>query len=155
MGQELSQLGINIPGLDGVGSNPISEDNQKEINDIMETVVHEFSTYFPVAYSIELFKEVKESKMELKTWKDDMQLLPYEVPSTPIKEGLCQKRGDINKGLKLRYLVAMNAADNYRVDYYDKKDGKLKGKNDFTSKIAHPLIHPPLRFHQLCWLHML
>ena len=132
MGQELSQLGINVPGLDALGisslSNPISDENQKEINDIMETVLHEFSTYFPVSYSLQLYNEVKESKMELKTWKDEMQLLPYNVPSAPIKEGPCQKRGDINKGLKSRHLVALNAADNYRIDYFDKKDGKVKGK---------------------------
>lgn len=135
MGQELSQLGINvpsIPGLDALAasslSNPISDEHQKEINDIMETVLHEFSSHFPVAYSLKLFNEVKESKLKLKTWKDELQLLPYGMPSAPIKEGPCQKRGDINKGLKSRHLVAMNKANNYRIDYYDKKDGKVKGK---------------------------
>ena len=125
MGQELSQLGINVPGLNV--SNPISEDNQKQINEILETIMHEFSVYFPVSYSLELFREVKEAKVGLKSWKDDLQLLESAPPAAPIKEGLCQKRGDVNKGLKSRYLQAMNAADNYRIDYYDKKDGKLKG----------------------------
>ena len=135
MGQELSQLGINVPELSQLGinvpglniSNPISEDNQKQINEILDTIMHEFSNYFPVSYSLELFRKVKEAKVGLKSWKDDLQLLEYAIPAAPIIEGMCQKRGDVNKGLKSRYLQAMNAADNYRIDYYDKKDGKLKG----------------------------
>ena len=35
--------------------------------------------------------------------------------------------GDINKGWKSRYFVAMNEADNFRIDYFEKEGGKKKG----------------------------
>lgn len=36
------------------------------------------------------------------------------------------------KNWKVRHFVAMNAADNYRVDYFEKEGGKIKGSINFS-----------------------
>lgn len=55
------------------------------------------------------------------------QLPPAPIPDYELKTGIMMKKGDINKGWKSRYFVALNEADNFRVDYYEKEGGKKKG----------------------------
>lgn len=49
------------------------------------------------------------------------------VPSFELKKGTMIKRGDAHKSWKSRFFIALNEADNFRVDYFESEGGKQKG----------------------------
>jgi len=108
-------------------SNPLDGDTQARITNLIQEIVAGFTTNFPVCYAVALVEDIKAEKMAAKGDFDDCQLEEAPVPSFDLKSGFLTKRGDAHKNWKRRHCVAHNAADNFRVDYFDGEGGKLKG----------------------------
>lgn len=49
------------------------------------------------------------------------------TPSEHLKTGTLTKLGGFIKNWKTRYFIAYNEADNFKIEYYEKEGGKLKG----------------------------
>jgi hypothetical protein len=49
------------------------------------------------------------------------------IPTDYLKVGTLTKLGGFIKNWKVRHFIAFNAADNYKIEYYDKEGGKMKG----------------------------
>jgi len=58
-----------------------------------------------------------------------LKLQTAPIPTAIVKFGMLTKRGDSVKNWKARFFKAYNAADNYKIEYYDgtNESGKLKG----------------------------
>ena len=106
-------------------NNPMNEERVERMQEIISDVVGEFSKEFPLHYKDCLIAKIKQDEMPEE--EDERKLPDAPVPDTELKAGTMMKRGDINKGWKSRYFVAMNAADNFRIDYFEKEGGKKKG----------------------------
>lgn len=52
------------------------------------------------------------------------QLLTPPMQAEPLLEGWATKLGEVKQNWKRRYFVAMNEADNFRIDYYAKEEHK-------------------------------
>lgn len=106
-------------------NNPLDEYKQQRMNEIISDVISVFAREFPNHYKDALIAKIKE---ESQPQEEDERLLPdAPVPDYELKSGVLTKRGDVVKNWKARYFVALNKADNYRIDYYEKEGGKLKG----------------------------
>jgi uncharacterized protein (DUF697 family) len=108
-------------------SNPLDGPTQERINNLITEIVTGFATQFPVSYTIALVDKCKQEVNPPHTEIDDLTLETPPVPSEPLKTGFMTKRGDAHKTWKKRFCVAMNAADNYRIDYFESEGGKQKG----------------------------
>jgi len=106
-------------------NNPLDESKQARMNEIITDVLGVFAKEFPLHYKDALIAKIKE---ELQPEEPDERLLPdAPTPDYEFKSGILTKRGDVVKNWKQRYFVATNAADNFRIDYFEKEGGKLKG----------------------------
>ena len=84
-----------------------------------------FATSFPNAYKDALIESIKEAAAPEE--EDGNQLPPIPIPSHALKKGTITKKCAFGGNWKPNYFIALNQADNYRIDYYDKEDGVLKG----------------------------
>jgi hypothetical protein len=95
------------------------------MNEIISEVLTVFAKQFPLHYKDALIAMLKE---EAQPAEEDDRLLPdAPIPDYELKSGLMTKRGDVVKNWKQRYFVALNKADNFVINYYEKEGGKLKG----------------------------
>ncbi|XP_065830133.1 PH domain-containing protein DDB_G0267786-like [Oscarella lobularis] len=109
-------------------SNPVGDDKQAEIKELIEAVLKTFTLQYTKAYGIELLKKIKaDVQAEPPSW----QLL--ERPSgsfkKPLKTGYLTKQGAVRKSWLRRFFVVR--AD-YKIEYYEdeeiyNKGGKPKG----------------------------
>jgi len=108
----------------------------------MQTIIKEFlgvfSSVFPNTYKEALIESIKEGTFPED--EDERQLPEVPTPEDPLMEGSVTKECAFRKNFKVNHLVAMNKADNYRIDYFDKEGGSLKGSINCagykTEKIA-------------------
>ena len=98
-------------------SNPIDDEKQSRMKEIIQEVVGVFSKAFPLAYKDALIRRVKREAQPQS--ESNMYLEEPPIPSDVLHTGTLTKRGDSHKSWKIRHFVAMNAADNYRVDYFE------------------------------------
>lgn len=106
-------------------NNPMNEQRVERMQEVISDVVGHFAKEFPLHYKDALIEKIKEDAQPEE--EDERKLPDAPTPDYEIKTGTMMKKGDINKGWKSRYFVAMNEADNFRVDYYEKEGGKKKG----------------------------
>jgi hypothetical protein len=106
-------------------SNPIDEAKQTRMKEIIQEVVGVFAKNFPLAYKDALIRKIKREAQPQD--EDNKYLISPPVPDFELKKGMMFKRGDTVKSWKNRYFVALNQADNFRVDYFESEGGKLKG----------------------------
>lgn len=108
-------------------SNPLNEETQARINALIQDILTSFATQFPISYTVALVDKVKAEVNPPTSELDACRLEAAPLPSQPLKTGWLTKRGDAHKNWKKRWVVAYNAADNYRIDYLEGEGGKLKG----------------------------
>jgi hypothetical protein len=106
-------------------SNPIDDAKQARIREIIQEVVGVFAKNFPLAFKDALIQKIKDEAQPQE--EDDKKLTTPPIPDFELKKGMMMKRGDAHKNWKNRHFVALNTADNYRVDYFESEGGKLKG----------------------------
>lgn len=107
-------------------NNPMNEHRIERMQEVISDVVGDFAKEFPLHYKDALIAKIKEDAQA--AGEEDPRKMPdAEIPDYELKEGTMMKKGDINKGWKSRHFVALNQADNFRIDYYDKEGGKKKG----------------------------
>jgi hypothetical protein len=95
------------------------------MKEIISEVLGVFAKEFPLHYKDALIEHCKE---EAQPQEEDERKLPdAPIPDYELKTGSLTKRGDMVKNWKQRHFVALNEADNFRIDYYEKEGGKLKG----------------------------
>jgi hypothetical protein len=106
-------------------NNPLDESKQARMNEIISEVLGVFAKQFPLHYKDALIEMLKE---EAKPKEEDPRLLPpAPIPDYELKSGAMTKRGDVVKNWKKRHFIALNQADNFRIDYFEKEGGALKG----------------------------
>ena len=106
-------------------NNPMNEQRIERMQEVISDVVGHFAKEFPMHYKDALIAKIKDECQpdeEDERWLPDAPVADYEL-----KSGAMMKKGDINKGWKSRFFVALNEADNYRIDYFEKEGGKKKG----------------------------
>lgn len=110
-------------------ANPINEATQQRINDRLQEVLKTFAVEFSKAYTQVVIDKARSDLEPDTSIESQMKLEEAPVPSDPVKKGMLTKRGESVKNWKARFFVAYNAADNYKVEYYDgtSESGKLKG----------------------------
>lgn len=106
-------------------NNPMNEHRIERMQEVISDVVGHFAKEFPMHYKDALIEHIKNGAAPEP--EDERQLPDCPIPDYELKSGTMQKKGDINKGWKSRFFVAMNEADNFRIDYYEKEGGKKKG----------------------------
>jgi len=106
-------------------NNPMNEQRVERMQEVISDVTGHFAKEFPLHYKDALIAKIKEESQPPEV--DERELPPAEIPSYELKTGVMMKKGDINKGWKSRHFIALNEADNFRIDYYDKEGGKKKG----------------------------
>mmetsp|Transcript_17722 Transcript_17722/g.26221 ORF Transcript_17722/g.26221 Transcript_17722/m.26221 type:complete len:555 (-) Transcript_17722:206-1870(-) len=107
-------------------NNPLDESKQARMNEIISEVVGVFAKEFPLHYKDALIEQLKE---EAQPEEEDDRLLPdAPTPDYELKTGTMTKRGDLVKNWKVRYFRALNEADNFRIEYFEKEGGKMKGQ---------------------------
>lgn len=106
-------------------NNPMNEQRVERMQEVISDVVGQFSKEFPLHYKDALIAKIKEEGQPEE--EDERKLPDCPTPDYEIKSGTINKKGDINKGWKTRHFIALNEADNFRIDYYDKEGGKKKG----------------------------
>lgn len=106
-------------------NNPMNEHRIERMQEVISDVVGHFAKEFPMHYKDALIAKIKEDAQPEE--EDERQLPDAPVADYELKSGTMQKKGDINKGWKSRFFVAMNEADNFRIDYFEKEGGKKKG----------------------------
>jgi len=111
-------------------NNPLDEAKQARMQEIIGDVLTLFATEFPIHYKDALIEKVKAEAQPEE--EDERQLPDFPIPDYELKTGSLTKKGDVVKNWKARHFVALNKADNYRVDYYEKEGGKLKGSINFA-----------------------
>ncbi len=79
-----------------------------------------------IRYKDALIAKIKEDAQASEE-EDPNHLPAIPVPDYPLKEGIMDKRGDVMKNWKNRYFVALNKADNFVINYFEKEGGKVKG----------------------------
>lgn len=107
-------------------SNPLDESKQARMNEIINEVVAVFAKVFPLRYKDALIAKVKAEAQEGDE-EDPNKLPAIEDPDFPLKEGTMDKQGGSVKNWKNRHFVAMNKADNFVINYFEKEGGKMKG----------------------------
>lgn len=111
--------------MGGAFSNPIDDEKQARMKEIVQEVVGVFSKAFPMAYKDALIQQLKD---EAQPSADPAYLLSQPpLASYELKAGMMTKRGDSHKSWKARHFIAFNEADNFKVEYYEKEGGSLKG----------------------------
>jgi hypothetical protein len=106
-------------------NNPMNEQRVERMQEVISDVVGHFAKEFPMHYKDALISKIKEEAQPEE--EDDRKLPDAPIPDYELKSGTMMKKGDINKGWKSRFFVAMNQADNFRIDYFEKEGGKKKG----------------------------
>lgn len=106
-------------------SNPIDDEKQARMKEIIQEVVGVFSKAFPLAYKDALIAQVKADAQPSEDSKFLLSQPP--IPDFPLKTGTMTKRGDSHKSWKVRHFIAYNKADNFKVDYFESEGGKQKG----------------------------
>jgi hypothetical protein len=106
-------------------SNPMDDAKQERMQTIIKEFLEVFSSVFPNTYKEALIESVKEGAAPEE--EDERQLPEVPTPEDPLKEGSVTKECAFRKNFKVNHLVAMNKADNFRIDYFDKEGGSLKG----------------------------
>lgn len=109
--------------LSSVSVTSLSSEQQKQVEQcdaLIQEVVNVFTKYFPKAINAAVIKKVKGESLINSS-------VNYEIPATIIYHGSCEKKGIVNIQYKSRTLVALNGADNYCLEYYEKdvKKGTL------------------------------
>jgi len=95
------------------------------MKEIIQEVVGVFSKAFPLAYKDALIAQLKKEAQP----SEDPAYLLSQAPaaSFELKAGMMTKCGDSHKSWKARHFIAFNESDNYKVEYYEKEGGALKG----------------------------
>lgn len=106
-------------------SNPMDDAKQERMQTIIKEFLEVFASVFPNSYKDALIESVKEGKQPEE--EDERKLPDVPTPEDPLKEGSVTKECAFRKNFKVNHLVAMNKADNFRIDYFDKEGGSLKG----------------------------
>lgn len=106
-------------------SNPIDDEKQARVKEIIQEVVGVFSKAFPIAYKDALIQQIKDDAQP--SDEPNYFLSKPPIPDFPLKTGSMVKCGDTHKSWKQRHFIAYNQADNYRIDYLENEGGKLKG----------------------------
>lgn len=106
-------------------NNPMNEHRVERMQEVISDVVGHFAKEFPMHYKDALIAKIKEQAQPEE--EDERELPDAPIADYELKSGTMQKKGDINKGWKVRHFVALNEADNFRIDYFDKEGGKKKG----------------------------
>lgn len=119
-------------------SNPLDENKQARMNEIINEVVSVFAKVFPVRYKTALIEKIK-SDVQSTDEPDERKLPDIPDPDYALKEGMMEKRGDVVKNWKSRHFIALNKADNFVINYYEKEGGKLKGTVNACGYWAHTL----------------
>ena len=107
----------------------LSSEQQKQVEQcdaLIQEVVNVFTKYFPKAINIAVIKKVKGESLINSSGNN-------EIPATNIYHGNCEKKGIVNSQYKSRTLVALNGADNYCLEYYEKD---IKKGNLFASLLT-------------------
>lgn len=98
---------------------------QERLQYIIKEFSEIFATVFLTAYKDALIESIKES---VQPPEEDLRKLPdMPIPTDPLKEGSVNKECAFRKNWKVNHFVAMNEADNFRIDYFDKEGGSKKG----------------------------
>jgi hypothetical protein len=98
---------------------------QEKLQTIIKEFLDVFSSVFPNTYKEALIESVKDGASPDE--EDERQLPEVPTPEDPLMEGNVSKECAFRKNFKVNHLVAMNKADNFRIDYFDKEGGALKG----------------------------
>jgi len=106
---------------------PISSDQEAQIKQTLADTLKDFLTTYPVQFGIAIANSVKDESNPDSDPLDDLELKQAPPASEPLKKGFISKKGAIVKNWKRRYAVAYNAADNFKIEYFDSEGGKLKG----------------------------
>jgi len=97
----------------------------ERVKELTAEVIAKFNTEFIKSYTECIVEKAKE---EVEGGDD----LEYELESAPtpseyLKTGTLTKLGGFVKNWKVRHFIAYNEADNFKLEYYEKEGGKLKG----------------------------
>lgn len=91
---------------------------------IISSVIGTFNVEFAKAYrDLVLSKLMKRASNN----SFDERLYIAPLPEDCLKVGVLKMRGEKWAQVKSRYFEVLNKSDNYRVDYYDKRQGERKG----------------------------
>jgi hypothetical protein len=107
-------------------SNPITPDKEEKIRSSIHSVMHTFTQEFTEAIKIATVNKTEQSSGGSPRSESTIEgvVLPRPPPAkVPLKRGMVYKRGDGIMSWKKRIMVAWNASENYRLDYFD-SDGK-------------------------------
>lgn len=110
-------------------SSPVSDADGERIKERMKSILESFAVNMAKEYAIAVVDEVKAESAEKA--KTPRRLLEAGDADFVIYEGSVSKEGDpglMFSSWKDRHLVALNANDNYKVEYYDAPGGKRHGE---------------------------
>lgn len=114
----------------------LSAEQQKQVERceaLIQEVVNVFTKYFPKAINTSVVRKIKGESLVVSSGSN-------EIPATIIYHGTCEKKGLVNSQYKSRTLVALNGADNYCLEYYDKD---IKKGQKLTPSLIHSFPHSP------------
>lgn len=107
--------------------NPLTDENKEAITEMVTEISTFFSKEYIMAITTGCVAAAIADSME-EGEESPYQLLTAPPPSDILKEGVMKKRGAVRTGLKNRYFVAKNVADNFVMEYYENEaQKKLKG----------------------------
>lgn len=113
------------------GALPVNASTQREIQDLIQTILTTFSTNYIAEYTRQL---VKKCRLDYEAAQKDKPMLVHKIPleTENVKEGWLTKEGFTAKNWKKRYFIVR--PNTYHVDYYETDviakdpDGKPKGQ---------------------------
>lgn len=111
---------------------------EQVISSESEKFFTEFHKLFTQAYMNEVSSASKESAnasssdtdYSLKTMMKGLLLSQAPIRDAPIAEGQLSKQGGSVSSWKKRHFIVLNEKNNYKIEYYEGKGGKLKGDID-------------------------
>jgi len=123
---------------------------QARVQALTQEVVVSFGEHFTKAY-IECI--VAKCKREANALPSGYQLLVAPLANDSLKAGTMTKDGgSMFKNWKTRHFVALNHADNYAVEYFDKEGGKKKGTIGCAGYQVRIFSQPPEKHYDLAAL---
>jgi hypothetical protein len=109
---------------------PISQEDMDKLNERITEITGIFGNEMALATPLAVMEVIKEEKAG-DAARAGMKLLAAEDADFVLHSGTVEKEGDPNALItswRERFLVALNAADNYKIEYYDHEGGKKKGE---------------------------
>jgi len=100
-------------------------DASARVQELTKEVIEKFSQEFAKAYTESLIDKIKEEVNGEE--ESGFQLESAPIPTEPLKTGKLTKQGGFIRNWKERHFIAYNEADNFKVDYLDKENGKVRG----------------------------